>query len=66
MTFSNKFVINEEDDLAICSLSNNHAESDKLKDKYSNVYLTFLRKENLNRLHFAEMNTNSKEIDFSF
>ena len=55
--------IAEEDKLATCSkkssLSSNHIERDKEKDKCQNIKLKSLREENPNRPNFAQININS-------
>ena len=62
--------IAEEDELVICSkkssLSNNHIESDKEKDKCQNINLKSLREENPNHPIFAQINMNSIRNKFEF
>ena len=62
--------IAEEDELAICSkkskLSNNHIESNKERDQCQNIYLKYLREENLNRPILAQININSIRNKFQF
>ena len=62
--------IAEEDKLGICSkkssLSSNHIESEKEKDKRQNINLKSLREENPNRPIFAQININSIRNKFRF
>ena len=62
--------IAEEDELVICSkkssLSNNHIESDKEKDKCQNINPKLLREENPNCHNFAQIKINSIRNKFQF